>query len=357
MIHQITILGGQISPVFWGIIAKQPQIVHVVYTKESRYHLKIIKSFFSKIKILSKQVSPYDFEEIKSTIEEILIEYDKDTFQLNLTGGTKVMALACQHVFKDYSLDTFYIDQTHRIYDFNSQSYYGINSKIDLKTFILLSGHTNYLANKITDFSLNEINFSKDILKISSTKLFRESAQEVRAKIKDVSNCSKYSFSTDERSLYWNKPFLTIRDRSNQIKVRSNKAFEIVFLRIWWELVVADAIKGWKKIHELKLNVELYSNKDNSLSKNEIDIVLNTGKNLIFIECKSGNVIQNDINKIQSVRRLYGGATSKSLLVCKYKPRPDIIEKCHDLGIYLFFDKNIMKLPSKLDRILFEMEL
>jgi len=357
MKHQITILGGQISPIFWGLVEKQPQIVHLIYTKDSRHHIPILKNLFPKTVFHTKQVKPYDFEEIKTSIEEILVEYEGNIFELNLTGGTKVMALACQDVFKDFSLNSFYIDQGHKIYDFSSKSYIKIGSEINLNTFIALSGHNNYSSNEISDFSIDEINFSKEISRISGTNLFKKSSKAVRSKFKDCRECNNFKYSKGSDIVNWNNSSLILRDNKNEIKLRSRKAFEIVFCGMWWELVVADAVKNWKKIHELQLNVELFSKQNKSNIKNEIDIVLNTGRNLIFIECKSGNVIQSDINKIRAVKRLYGGVTSKSILVCKYKPRPDIIEKCIDLGISLFFDKDLKKLPNTLDRILSEMEL
>ncbi|MCP4158870.1 MAG: DUF1887 family protein [Deltaproteobacteria bacterium] len=357
MIHQITILGGQISPVFWGLVEKQPQIVHLIYTKDSRHHIPILKRLFPKISFISKQVDPYNFEDIKTKIVEVLVDHKNDTFELNLTGGTKVMALACQDIFKDFALNSFYIDQSHRIYDFSSKTYSKINYRISLETFINLSGHKNYSSNKIDDFNIDEINFSKEISRISSTKLFQESAKNVRSKLNDCRKCNNFNFSKGNNLLNWNKPFITLKDNKNNIKLRSGKAFELAFCGMWWELVVADSIKNWKKIHQLHMGVELFSKQNNSNIKNEIDIVVNTGKNLIFIECKSGSVIQGDINKIRAVKRLYGGVTSKSILVCKYKPRIDIIEKCKDLGIYLFFDKNLKNLTNKLDQILSEMEL
>ncbi len=357
MTHQITILGGQISPVFWGLIEKNPEIVHLIYTQESRHHLTIIKNLFPRITFYSKQVKPYNFEEIKISIEEILIEFEKNVFELNLTGGTKVMALACHDIFKDYFLKSFYIDQSHRIYDFGSRSYSQIKSKIDLKTFIALSGHSNYSSNNIGDFTIDEYNFSNKISIFSSSTFFKEAGKAVRSKIKNCNECNNFDFTKGTSQFYWKNPTFAIDDNNNQLTLRSNKAFEITFCGLWWELVIANSVRSWNKIYELQLNVELFSKQDNSNSKNEIDIVVNTGKNLIFIECKSGNVIQSDINKIRAVKRLYGGVTSKSILVCKYKPRPGIIEKCKDLGIALFFDKNLSKLNGKLDRLLHEMEL
>lgn len=355
MKHQIAIVGGQITPVFLGIREKNPQVVHLLYTKDSRFHIPIIKHLFPSVKINSYQVEPYDFEEIKKKVEEIILAHPNVSFELNLTGGTKVMALACQYVFNIRSLDVFYIDQQSKIFDFSKQSYTDVMSKISIDTFIKLSGHQKYSANRITDFTNGEYIFAKEISQISNKKL-TSLINTIKLNIKDIDNCNKFSISNPKFTLQWNSPDFTLDLQNSKINIKSKKAFSIAFNGGWWELLVADSIKKWRKIYELNLNVELYS-KTTSNIKNEIDIVMSTGKKLIFIECKSGYVKQDDINKIRTVNKLYGGVACKSILVCKYKPRPDIIEKCKDLGIAIFCDNNLNKLINKLDSTVLEMEL
>ncbi len=46
-----------------------------------------------------------------------------------------------------------------------------------------------------------------------------------------------------------------------------------------------------------------------------MDIIINTERKLIFIECKSGLVKQEDINKMRIVKQTYGGIISKSIPV------------------------------------------
>ena len=120
------------------------------------------------------------------------------------------------------------------------------------------------------------------------------------------------------------------------------------------------------------MSVSIQTKKDSALTKNEIDVVLNTGQNFIFIECKSGNVKQEDINKMRAVKRLYGGIGSKSILICRYVPRPDLVEKCSDLGIEIFSHqtnfkrnkdgklssfKSLEDINKKLDLLLKKMDL
>lgn len=353
--HQIAIVGGQITPVFWGIKEKSPQVVHLLYTKDSIVHIPIIKHLFPSVKVDSYQVEPYDFEEIKSKVEEIILAHPNVSFELNLTGGTKVMALACQYIFNIRSLDVFYIDQQGKIFDFSKQSYTDIMSKIGIDTFIKLSGHQKYSASKITDFTHEEYIFAKEISQIPNNTL-TSLINAVKSNIKDIDRCDKFTFSDTRFTLQWNSPDFALDLQKSKIGIKAKRAFNIAFNGGWWELLVADSIKKWRKIYELNLNVELYS-KTTSNIKNEIDIVVSTGKKLIFIECKSGYIKQDDINKIRTVNKLYGGVACKSILVCKYKPRPDIIEKCKDLGIAIFYDNNLIDLIKKLDTTVLAMEL
>lgn len=357
MEHQITIVGGQITPVFWGIKEKNPDIIHVLYSKDSRYHVPIIKNIFPKKEFFTYQVNPFSFDEIKEIVEEIILKYSTDNFELNLTGGTKVMALACQNIFNILSLNSFYIDQGNKIFDFKDHKYSLIKTKIDISTFITLSGHKKFVKNKLKDFTSDELEFSKKINIISGNQLFKESIRAIKSRISDIRKCQSFSYSNNELTLQWNSPSFSLKSSNSEISIKSKNAFDIAFNGFWWELVVADSIKNWNKVYELYLNLEIFSKTVNQNIKNEIDIVINTGSKLVFIECKSGNVKQEDINKIRTVKRLYGGIASKSILVCKYKPRVDIIEKCYDLGISIFFDRNLNNLTKKLNNLVTEMEL
>ena len=69
MKHQVTIVGGQITPIFWGIKEREPDTIHMLYTKDSRHNVQIIKNFFSDKEVFSYQINPYDYEEIKGKVE------------------------------------------------------------------------------------------------------------------------------------------------------------------------------------------------------------------------------------------------------------------------------------------------
>lgn len=357
MKHQITLLGGQVTPVYWGIKEREPDIVHLLYSVESRFHVPILIGLFPLKKFKPVQVSPYSFDEIKSVVEAIIFENPDDLYELNLTGGTKVMALACNNIFKTLDYNSFYIDQNNRIYDFNNHSYTPITSKINTKLFLSLSGHKDFISKTTSDYSTTELIFANQVELFSETKEFCKIIRLLKSNKVDTAKTLKYSLIDESFHLSWNSPNLEIKTPSSELTCVSTNAFRIAFNGLWWELLVADAIRKWPKIFELKLGVEIHSKTERGEIKNEIDIMINTGFNLIFIECKSGDVIQADINKIKVVKRLYGGLSSRSILIAKYPPRKAVIEKCQDLGIDLFYIPNLNGIVPKLEQVLKKYEL
>lgn len=53
----------------------------------------------------------------------------------------------------------------------------------------------------------------------------------------------------------------------------------------------------------------------NNLPKNEIDIIVNTGDKLLFVECKTRICDNTNIDKFSAAVKNYGGMASKALFV------------------------------------------
>ena len=136
---------------------------------------------------------------------------------------------------------------------------------------------------------------------------------------------------------------------------------EVNFKKKIIEFIKAEDSRDIKKI---LMSLTIKSNKNVNMDKNEIDILINTGQKMLFIECKSGIVSQSDINKMRVISKFYGGLGSKSILVSYYKPKDYLIEKCQDFGIEVFYleennKKNIelKSISKKLDLMLSKIEV
>jgi len=364
MTHQITLLGGQILPVYIGVLERNPNVVHILYTKESvRLKNTLIKNL-SNYKTYSYQVEPYNYQSIEETVTKIICENEEATFELNLTGGTKLMALASQEVFKALKCFSFYIDQSQNLIDITDGTQKKLQKNISTKNFLALSDHSTFSSTSLNTYSNEDIKLANSILEFRKNKsgiselfnLFR---------VLDVNSESRsFSYKNKNFNIDWNGIYLKVTAPKFNIESKGINSFKILSSGLWWEIIVASAISTWKSAREVHLSLAIKSNSNIKLDKNEIDILINTGQKILFIECKSGKVTQSDINKMRAIGKFYGGISSKSILVSYYKPQANLIEKCQDFGIEVFyleeFNKQHVKLYSiskKLDFMLSKLEL
>jgi hypothetical protein len=339
MKRQITLLGGQIVPVYLGIVERSPDEVHVLFTKETKGQLVLLEKNLPVKKIHSFEIEPYDYESIKSKVEEIIFANDKDEFELNLTSGTKIMAIASQQVFNELKLPIIYIDQKHDLLNISSKTTDLGAVKLNIETFLKISGHPKFKMGALSDFTGAEVKLAEFISNQMNTGWYWKAFGEVTKKGEYVPR-SKYNFKYKNVELLWDAKDLIVRIGTHSKTFSSKKAMQIAFSGLWWEILVGIAVSKWTHTHEFGMNLVIKTKAAIQLDKNEIDIVLNTGKNLVFIECKAGDVTQDDINKMKAISGLYGGVSARSILVSRKKPSVTVLEKCSEFGIDVFFKEN-----------------
>lgn len=336
MKRQIALVGGQIVPIYLGIREKEPKHVHLIYSAELKAKVSTLKSEFNTISFHDHITDAYSFEDITSIVESLIFEYEDDQWELNLTGGTKIMTLAAHNIFKEFDFESFYLDQNSRLFSLKTKTFSNTKTNIKIATFLRLSGHNKIRKSDLTAYSSEEFDIADKMLDLMQDQdvdlLFRKIASEI-----EDFNINNYSKKINNSTYVdWSHNCLTIKTKSISEQIYNSKALKICFSGLWWEMVTANAVRRWEHKKELLVGVEMLANSDHKFAKNEIDIILNTGKNMIFIECKSGNVNQSDINKMRVVKRMYGGISSRSILVCFKLPRKDILERCIDLDIDVF---------------------
>jgi hypothetical protein len=363
MVHQITLLGGQLLPVYIGILERNPEVVHILYTKETvRLKARLLKQF-QGVKIYDYQIDPYEYQSIQEIVTNIICNNENAIFELNLTSGTKLMAFASQQVFNTLDYFSFYIDQKQNIIDLSNGNKEKIKSIISTKTFLSLSDHDTFSALKLKSFSSEEKQLAVSIFELRQSKtgignLFKL----LRSRVTDQ-ELKYFSINDSLYKVLWKNNHLSVKAPRFNLESKGERAFKILSTGLWWELIIGMAVEKWKSAKEIHMSLAIKSNKKTNLDKNEIDILINTGQNIFFIECKSGFVSQSDINKIRIVSKLYGGIISKSILVSMFKPNFNIIEKCQDLGIELFYLEDtpnkieLNSIVTKLDKLLNRIEI
>lgn len=105
----------------------------------------------------------------------------------------------------------------------------------------------------------------------------------------------------------------------------------------WFEEYVYSQCKPYEDagvIKDLRINVELRLDRENAgkqhnwnTSYNELDIVFTDGYSLYIVECKAGNVTQEQIMKLQNLVRFYGGNEGRGIVACCFRPNTESVKK------------------------------
>jgi hypothetical protein len=343
MKHQITFVGGQLLPVLIGIKEFSPDKIHFIISEESKSKISLIKSFLTGKTFSENICNPFEFASIKTSCERILSKIEQgDEVQFNLTGGTKIMVLAAQSLILERNLNGFYINQNDTLLQLPSYSIQKLTSEISVKEFLEISGHQLSSSKNMSDFSADDFKSVDEIerFSLSHDKLILQINSKVRNtydKLSKIPIAGQLEINKQAKLIWTNNSITVELNGKNVFNIQSPNVRSLFFHASWWELIVAKEISLWSKAKELLIQCELPFKTDTLTTKNEIDVLVNLGGKLIFIECKSGMVKQEDINKMRIIKDTYGGIISKSLLVCRFMPTPTILEKCKELSIDVFF--------------------
>ncbi len=342
MRHQIALVGGQLLPILIGIKEFAPNKIHLIVSNETKDKIAGLKTLLNKQHITEYNCDPFDFLSIKTTCEQIIAKLDSsDDVTFNLTGGTKIMVLAVQAIIHEKNLHGFYINQDDSFLELPSYEKKKISCEILIEEFLALSGHTLSSFKKLDDFENEDFKTAHNIELISSNNWYKTITTFFRNKYSSSKNLmplqGKETVNKNCEIFWTHNNIKGSLNGSLLMDFKSKSINNLFFNAGWWELLVAEKVSKWNEVREILLQCELPFKTEKNVTKNEIDILVNLGRKLLFIECKSGLVKQEDINKMKVIKDTYGGIIAKSLLISRYMPPPSIIEKCKELNIELFY--------------------
>jgi hypothetical protein len=127
---------------------------------------------------------------------------------------------------------------------------------------------------------------------------------------------------------------ITNGKQSIQKTLKSKHVRDMLMKTAWFEYTVAELLNKWDKSETIRMNC-IFPYKD-SAAKNEIDVLVEAGSKLLFVECKTQIEDNTDIDKFASAVRNYGGLGSKSLFVTYARMQEKALEKCKDNGILTY---------------------
>lgn len=331
----ITLVGGQPAPVYHGIMATQPDKIVFIYSDESRETAERISK---EVKITSerRKMDPVDLNDIENKVAQCAEKYKDDEVSVNISSGTKPWAFYFAKIFGQMPNATlFYVDQNNMLWNLSDKSARKVDFDMDAQFRLL--GNPLQKYTRFEDYDEEDTEMLKVLKKLfdfDSSQMFRL-INECKTKTHTVEHVLKNGSYVRWVPSLKQYEIEVVKRNKRQTAVLKSKHVRDIFLKAgWFEYKVAELLNKWDKVGKIRMNCK-FPYKDNA-DKNEIDILVEAGSKLLFVECKTQIEDNTDIDKFASAVRNYGGMGSKALFVTFAKMTDKAKEKCADNGIMSF---------------------
>lgn len=340
----ITLLGKETLPIYYLVKTENYDKVFFLATEQTKLLAKRLKEVLASENIVCEVavVDAFDAITTINACEQIHKELEVGgEVTYNITGGTKLMAIGAYIAAQRHGAKVVYTNSDSLI-DLSTFESQPLNIEVDSKTIfalqgqILKEGYIVYQENKERHQCATKI---KAFLTTWKWRKFYDKVRTMHEK-----GCLYGRYAEGNLSYEYFDDSVTITANGKTVlDISCPKVRQLLFEGRWWEELVANAIYKWADGRfEVWQNVTFTPQSaapTGNKVKNEIDILVNTGNKMLFVECKSGLITQDNINKIGVIRTNYGSDKSVSVLISFNAIRPDLCEKAHELKVNVIAGK------------------
>lgn len=320
----------------------RPEIIIFLVTSDMNVQFerlkKVINIWDGSIKIEKRPIEPYNLESAIETCLSTLAEIENEKVTLNVTGGTKIMALAAFEVFKEHSI--IYVDTRDRQIlqispDMKRLEFkdvvkikpylaaYGQDIRKDDTNQVRIRGHYPVIEKLVSGVSGFEVPIGK---------LNKYAAEARKSR---TFPCKKTIADEDFYPAF--QELLEMLDSFGIVKL-SEKTMEFpayadaCFASGDWLSEYVYHTVSLLSPKDLKMGVEVeWDQKGKKPTTNEYDVVFTLNNQLFLIECKTKRFEGNDIEdkssdpiyKLGSLKDSAGGLFGKGMLVSYRKLTDD----------------------------------
>lgn len=308
-----------------------------------------------------------DFDAMQEQLMNLLENESADDIALNVTGGTKWMAIAAQEVFRMNGSAVFYVNAENDKVLFlgKEQPVHSLSQRIDLKNYIQAYGYE----------------FVENSKPVGLTKQLRDLCQRLVLNVEKwqtaIGQLNNLAATADSRNtLSVSRKDVLPHSEDQHLQVLLNECADSGLLQVKNDNVVfADedartfANGGWlefytnSQLNSLKsegviqdsAHLNLQIQRSGSTIRNEVDVCFMAKNRLHIIECKTkrmtgkgtDQMAADTVYKLDSISEL-GGLGTKSMLV-SYRPLRDAdLKRAKDLRIKVLDAQKLQTLKSEL---------
>lgn len=349
----ITLIGGQLYPVYLGIAESQPdKVIYVCSSDTEKDARRVHKEFRDKTTefLLLDPVNVAMIFPKAEKLAEQAARSPNDHYTINISSGTKPWGIAFYKFFNEVpNAEVFYVDQNNHYWGLRPTIDRPISIELDPAVVFRLNGQDVNDYTPFTAYDADDKQAAKEIAALldKSGKIYGL----IDEKNKHYKHQRKGKFVKNGYTLQWDDKahFVAIETRGENHRWKAPHIMQILFNFGYFEYYVASMLNQWAPAKKILLNVK-FGPRDQE--KNETDIVINTGARLLFVECKTKIKAVTDIDKFHSVIKNYGGMGCKGVFIQREPLTPKATTKCEDNDIIAFSLKDNHNDVRKLFKIL-----
>ncbi len=319
---------ANVLPVFMFM----PEKVVLFTTPEERYCADNLEELFKSkgIKVHRRDnLDAYDYIKFKVEVNDEL-EKINDSVWLNVTGGTKLMALAAYEAFAIKNKKIIYCDTEHKriITVFPEYQTEELKAELSIREYLLSYG---YIINETKSDSLVKLFIplfdfiQKENLLYEFDSLFKEARKQ------NITDKTRVTIISRNRNFYFIKNYDKYKIEYDRINRRLIE-LESSNFRIgdWLEYYVYYTIKK-KTNSEVLTGVKVKSREN---VENEFDIIALKDYVLYIYSCKSGKTDnQYDLFQLETLRTITSGTFGKGIFVTSNRHSSRFLDRANELKI------------------------
>ena len=321
-----------------------------IFVNSEQFPADVMKQFLGEAEYGEIAVDPYDPENVRTTILELIAKMPADAkIGFNLTGGTKLMYAGALAACRKMNATPFYFNSRNNqvvyLNDFKAVETKPIPS---VETFIQLNGN-NLFISKAGHWSDIPGRESPD------RKSLTNELWKARSKISRLyKELSRYNDSHEPFELYKGDIYAKLsKDNSAKISI-GPKHFEFKewpdFAKYlsggWFEeytFMKLQPLGDAGLIKDMRIGLEVSFKEDDADKRSsslreqlsnllgdtyqELDITFTDGRRLYVIECKAGNVNSEHVMKLQNIVHYFGGIEGRAVLASCFYPKYKVVRK------------------------------
>ncbi|MFV2029261.1 Card1-like endonuclease domain-containing protein [Neisseria sp. S1] len=307
--------------------------------------------------------SEYDMAGVEERLLELLCDVENDQIALNVTGGTKLMAIAAYGMFKEVGRSAFYFTA-----DSNEVLLLGAGDKerftlqppkMKIEDYLALHGYPAKAPLQKQVSHKTWLPFAQDLVRHT---ILAEGLPALNYAIsKAIKEKKEYVTVCDIPKSEEREQLLDLLEKHGLAEVDDGKLCfpDEDALRYvaggWFEDYVFDIAKSLPGVQDIAINVQIVNAKAGIEAHNELDVVLLANNVLHVIECKTANFAKREekaedaLYKLESLKKL-GGLRTRAMFV-SYHGLPshsrdralssqiDVIEKSNLTGMKTIMEK------------------